>query len=53
MAFARPAMVGAIVLARAVYDIAFADEVLRETRAWIGGVSPTANVQKSEGNLFV
>lgn len=30
------AMVGAVVLSRAIDDAALADELLRETRAWIG-----------------
>ncbi len=34
------AMVGAVVLSRAVDDTALADEVLRETRAWLAG-TPT------------
>ena len=34
------AMVGAVVLARAVDDTALSDELLRETRAWIGTTQP-------------
>ncbi len=38
------AMVGAIVMARAVEDPALADELLTETRAWIGGMPAPATV---------
>ncbi|HEX7953076.1 MAG TPA: TetR/AcrR family transcriptional regulator, partial [Burkholderiales bacterium] len=35
------AMVGAVILARAVDDPALSDEVLEQTRAWIdGGINP-------------
>lgn len=43
------AMVGAVVLARAIDDTALADELLRETRAWIGEKRPPAAVAVAEG----
>jgi TetR/AcrR family transcriptional repressor of nem operon len=35
------AMVGAVILSRAIDDPALSDELLRETRAWIAATSPT------------
>ncbi|WP_230772026.1 TetR/AcrR family transcriptional regulator [Sphingomonas sp. Leaf4] len=42
------AMVGAVVLARAVDDAALSDELLRETRAWIAGTQPHARIPQKE-----
>ena len=42
------AMVGAMVLARAIDDTALADEVLSETRAWIQAAGPNAAGVRSE-----
>ena len=44
------AMVGAIVLARAVDDTDLANEVLRETRAWLDSVS-SASERASKGKI--
>lgn len=46
------AMVGAMVLARAVEDTALADEVLSETRAWIRAVGPKTGETQSEGRTL-
>jgi len=37
------AMVGAVILSRAVDDTALADELLRQTRAWLGAVGSAAD----------
>ncbi|RMB54707.1 TetR family transcriptional regulator [Sphingomonas sp. PP-CE-3A-406] len=42
------AMVGAVVLSRAVDDTALSDEVLRETRAWIAATQPTVHADHEE-----
>jgi TetR/AcrR family transcriptional regulator, transcriptional repressor for nem operon len=42
------AMVGAMVLARAVDDTALSDELLRETRAWIAATQLRALTEKDE-----
>ncbi|KQN36421.1 transcriptional regulator [Sphingomonas sp. Leaf407] len=42
------AMVGAVVLARAVDDTALSDELLRETRAWIAATQPNARTPQKE-----
>lgn len=42
------AMVGAVVLSRAVDDIALSDEVLHETRAWIAATQPAACADQEE-----
>ncbi|KQN04080.1 TetR/AcrR family transcriptional regulator [Sphingomonas sp. Leaf25] len=42
------AMVGAVVLARAVDDTALSDELLRETRAWIAATQPHARIPQKE-----
>jgi TetR/AcrR family transcriptional repressor of nem operon len=39
------AMVGAVIMARAVEDPAFSDEILKETRAWLH--SATASDERS------
>ena len=40
------AMVGAVVLSRAVDDTALSDELLRETRAWIAATQPAVQVEQ-------
>ncbi|KQM62286.1 MULTISPECIES: TetR/AcrR family transcriptional regulator [unclassified Sphingomonas] len=42
------AMVGAVVLSRAVDDAALSDELLRETRAWIAATQPRARTRQDE-----
>jgi len=42
------AMVGAVVLSRAVDDTALSDEVLRETRAWIAATHPAVHADHEQ-----
>ena len=42
------AMVGAVILSRAVDDTALSDELLRETRAWIAAMQPAVQVGQKE-----
>ena len=42
------AMVGAVVLSRAVDDTALSDEVLRETRAWIAATQPAVHADHEQ-----
>ena len=43
------AMVGAVILARAVDDQALSDEVLEQTRAWIGELTHAASIPARRG----